>query len=205
VHPHSLLARDIWGTRWLWGRGRWRNLSRRERRQNEQLLETTILTCCSWLVPLRFILVFRAGSIYPPVHGPSLQRICLQAVSWEKLTMSCCRVIFVVVSAIKATWLASVVMNFERGHEGRSWAFGRFGCANSKTICNYYDCLNRSLPCENPLDTVCCFVLLTRGWGRLETRPPVALGSSSKLSAFTMSLAPPVHPPLIFLSDTENL
>jgi len=25
---------------------------------------------------------------------------------------------------------------------------------------------------------VCCFILLTRGWGRLETRPPVALGSS---------------------------
>jgi len=34
---------------------------------------------------------------------------------------------------------------------------------------------------------VCCFVLLTRGWGRLETRPPVALGSSPALFAFTMS------------------
>ena len=29
----------------------------------------------------------------------------------------------------------------------------------------------------------CCFVLLTRGWGRLETRPPVALGSSPELSS----------------------
>ena len=52
---------------------------------------------------------------------------------------------------------------------------------------------------------VCCFVLLTRGWGRLETRPPVALGSSPELFAFTMSLAPPVHPSPIFLTDTENL
>ena len=52
-----------------------------------------------------------------------------------------------------------------------------------------------------------CFVLLTRGWGRLETRPPVALGSSPELSAasFTMLLAPPVHPSPIFSTDTENL
>jgi len=50
--------------------------------------------------------------------------------------------------------------------------------------------------------SVCCFVLLTRGWGRLETRPPVALGSSPELFAFTMSLAPPVHPFPIFLTDT---
>jgi len=28
---------------------------------------------------------------------------------------------------------------------------------------------------------MCCFVLLTRGWRRLETRPPVALGSSPEL------------------------
>jgi len=35
-----------------------------------------------------------------------------------------------------------------------------------------------------------CFVLLTRCWGTLETRPPVALGSSSELSAFFLSLAP---------------
>jgi len=41
------------------------------------------------------------------------------------------------------------------------------------------------------LKTVCCFVLLTRGWGRLETKPPVTLGSSLELSAFTMSLSPP--------------
>jgi len=40
--------------------------------------------------------------------------------------------------------------------------------------------------------SVCCFVLLTRGWGRLEMRPPVALGSSPELFAFTMSLAPRV-------------
>jgi len=53
--------------------------------------------------------------------------------------------------------------------------------------------------------SVCCFVLLTRGWGRLETRPQVALGSSPELSAFTIPLAPPVHPSPIFLTDTENL
>jgi len=52
---------------------------------------------------------------------------------------------------------------------------------------------------------VCCFVLLTRGWERFETRPPVALGSSFVFSAFTLSLAPPVHPSPIFLTDTENL
>jgi len=44
------------------------------------------------------------------------------------------------------------------------------------------------------VECVCCFVLLTRGWGRLKTRPPFALGFSPELSAFTMSLAPPVHP-----------
>ena len=38
-----------------------------------------------------------------------------------------------------------------------------------------------------------------------ETSAPVALGSSPELSAFTMSLAPPVHPSPIFLTDTENL
>jgi len=48
---------------------------------------------------------------------------------------------------------------------------------------------------------VCCCVLLTRGWGRLETRPPVALGSSPELFALIMSLAPPVHPIPIFLTD----
>jgi len=47
--------------------------------------------------------------------------------------------------------------------------------------------------CSFHLIVLCCFVLLTRGWGRLETRPPVALGSSPELSAFTMSLAPPVR------------
>jgi len=48
----------------------------------------------------------------------------------------------------------------------------------------------------------CCFALLTRGWGRLETRPQVALGSPV-LFDFTMSLAPPVDPSTIFLTDTE--
>jgi len=38
---------------------------------------------------------------------------------------------------------------------------------------------------------MCFFVLLTRGSGKLKTRPLVALGSSQELSAFTMSLAPP--------------
>ena len=55
--------------------------------------------------------------------------------------------------------------------------------------------------------TVCCFFLLTRGWGRLEKRPPVALGSEASpgLFAFTMSLTPPVHPSPIFLTNTENV
>jgi len=53
--------------------------------------------------------------------------------------------------------------------------------------------------------SVCCCVLFTWGWGRLETRPPVALGSSQGLFAFTMSLALPVHLSPIFLTDTENL
>ena len=35
-------------------------------------------------------------------------------------------------------------------------------------------------------------------------RPPVALGSSPVLFAFTMSLAPPDHPSPICLTDTEN-
>jgi len=39
----------------------------------------------------------------------------------------------------------------------------------------------------------CCFDLLNWGWGRGETRPPVALGSSPELSACTMSLAPLVQ------------
>jgi len=37
----------------------------------------------------------------------------------KKLTMSCCRVILVVVSAITPPWLASVMMNFKRGHRER--------------------------------------------------------------------------------------
>jgi len=52
---------------------------------------------------------------------------------------------------------------------------------------------------------VCCFVLLIWGWNKSEMMPPVALGTGSELSAFTMSLAPPVHPSPIFLTDTENL
>jgi len=36
----------------------------------------------------------------------------------------------------------------------------------------------RVQPKRTHVETQCCFVLLTRGWGRLETRPPVALGSS---------------------------
>jgi len=39
---------------------------------------------------------------------------------------------------------------------------------------------------------LCCIV--TWGWGRLETRLPIARGSSPELSAFTMSLAPPGLP-----------
>jgi hypothetical protein len=34
---------------------------------------------------------------------------------------------------------------------------------------------------------VCCFVLLTRGWGRLETRPPVALGGAVAFALYLPS------------------
>jgi len=47
--------------RWRRGRGRGRNLSRRERLQNAQLLESKFLTCSSRLVPLRFVIVFPCG------------------------------------------------------------------------------------------------------------------------------------------------
>ena len=43
------------------GRGRRRNLSRPERRQNAQFLESTFLTYSSRLVPLRFVMVFPCG------------------------------------------------------------------------------------------------------------------------------------------------
>jgi len=42
-----------------------------------------------------------------------------------------------------------------------------------------------------------CFVVLTQGWGRLETKSPVALGSSPELSAFTTLLV------LDFYADTQ--
>jgi len=79
-------------------------------------------------------------------------------------------------------------------------------CNVSESLCPY---LCRCT-CEVHIDcqllmVECCFVLLTRGWGRLQTRPPVALGSSPELFAFTKSLALLVHPSPIFLTDTENL
>ena len=43
------------------GTGRGQNLSRCERRQDAQLLESTFLTCCLRLVPLRFVIVFPCG------------------------------------------------------------------------------------------------------------------------------------------------
>ena len=64
------------------------------------------------------------------------------------------------------------------------------------------DVYNSAPPCRGCLDVwndsltmgVCCFVLLTREWERLETSSAVALESSPELSAFTTSLAPPLHP-----------
>jgi len=44
----------------------------------------------------------------------------------------------------------------------------------------------------------CCFVLLTRGWERLEMRPPVALGSSPELLAFKHVFFPEVATALWF-------
>jgi len=52
---------------------------------------------------------------------------------------------------------------------------------------------------------VCCFVLLTRGWGGLETRPTVALGSFPELFAFTMSLSLPVYYEMSNSFRTANL
>jgi len=85
---------------WHRGRRRERNLDRRERCQNAQLFESTFLTCYSRLVPLRFVLVFPCWLNFSAGPWPSLQRICLLSIPREKLTMSCCRVIFVVVSVI---------------------------------------------------------------------------------------------------------
>jgi len=45
----------------------------------------------------------------------------------------------------------------------------------------------------------CCFVLLTRGWEGLQTRPPIALGSSPELFAFHRFLQPfPLFPHFFF-------
>jgi len=74
----------------------------------------------------------------------------------------------------------------------------------------FEDACRRAPPVERPgvgfprLFKPCCFVLLTRRWRRLETRPPDAPGSFPKLFAFTMTLAPPVPPCLIFLTDTRH-
>jgi len=46
-----------------WRRGQ--NPSRRERRQNAQLFESTFLTSCSWLVPLQFVIVSPCGLNFP--------------------------------------------------------------------------------------------------------------------------------------------
>ena len=60
---HAAFWRGTFETapRWRQRRGRGRNLSTRERRQNEQLLKSTFLACCSRLVPLRFVIVFPFG------------------------------------------------------------------------------------------------------------------------------------------------
>jgi len=60
-----------------------------------------------------------AGTISQPVHGPSLQRICLQA-ALEKLTTSCCRLIFCSCKCNHAPLDRLFSMNFERGHEWTS-------------------------------------------------------------------------------------
>ena len=53
---------------------------------------------------------------------------------------------------------------------------------------------------------VCCFVLLTRGWGRLETRPPVAMGSSpaAELSTFFILLKSFLSFRIEFLLKTDS-
>jgi len=74
----------------------------------------------------------------------------------------------------------------------------------------FEEACRRASPVERPgvgflrLFKPCCFVLLTRRWGRLDPRPPVALGSFPKFFAFAMTLAPPVPPCLIFLTDTGH-
>ena len=62
MHPWALWRGTFEAApQWWRRRGRGRNLSRRERRQNAQFLESTFLTCCSRLVPLRFVMVFPCG------------------------------------------------------------------------------------------------------------------------------------------------
>ena len=105
------------------------------------------------------VLSHRLGNSFVDVTGLiqicDIQRICLQAVAWEKLTMSCCRVIFVVVSAITPPWLASVVMNFKRGHEGALRASWRFDCANSNTVCLSCAYFNACCPVKTHLTQSC--------------------------------------------------
>jgi len=59
--------------------------------------------------------------------------------------------------------------------------------------------------CPRPEDRSALICFIDTRWGRSKMRHPVALGSSLELSTLTMLLAPPVHPPPIFLTDTENL
>ena len=63
LYTHAAFWQGTFETaaRWRQGRGRGWNLSRRERRQDTQFLESTFLTCCSRLVLLRFVIVFPCG------------------------------------------------------------------------------------------------------------------------------------------------
>jgi len=106
--------------RWRRGWGRGWNLSRREQRKNLQLLESIFPTCCCQLVPLRFVIVFPCGFNFSAGPWAITPESLPTGRCLKKMTISCCRVIFVVASLITPPWLTCVVMNLERGHEGAS-------------------------------------------------------------------------------------
>ena len=99
----------------------------------------------------------------------------------------------------------------------RSWAFVQAEPIKIVTEMPFRQCaflLRAQLLCPPPLQFTdgSCFVLLTQGWGWLETKPPDAVGSFPEISAFTMLLAPPgpgstspLSIALVFLIDTGKL
>ena len=75
-----------------------------------------------------------------------------------------------------ATWMP---FGFVAGNGGSRQQF--CGRPRSKKKVNLWGQLVMEVHGHGWVVSVCCCILLTRGWRRLETRPPVALGSSPEL------------------------